>query len=86
MFEGRCPKCKAHYVGWALSNPKNRMCDRCGAELEIVEHCETPGRKDITRGIEGKCPRCGAQYMGRALRDPKYRTCDECGSEIEIVA
>jgi len=37
MLEGKCPKCGARYYGWALTMPRNQMCDKCGAGLEISE-------------------------------------------------
>jgi hypothetical protein len=30
-----CPKCGAGYYGWALNNPSERRCDRCGSKLKI---------------------------------------------------
>ena len=37
MFEGKCPKCGAKYVGWALRWPRHQSCARCGMALEITE-------------------------------------------------
>jgi hypothetical protein len=37
MLEARCPKCEAHYYGWALRFPRNQSCSTCGAALEIFE-------------------------------------------------
>lgn len=38
MIEGRCPKCGACYVGWALRFPRNQSCSNCGAALIIYEN------------------------------------------------
>ena len=35
--QARCPKCGAHYYGWALRSPRNQMCEKCGAGLEISD-------------------------------------------------
>jgi hypothetical protein len=37
MLEGKCPHCGARYYGWALSNPGDKICSRCGETLEIGE-------------------------------------------------
>ena len=37
MLEGKCPKCGCYYVGWALVNPRNQTCSKCGVGLEITE-------------------------------------------------
>jgi len=36
-MEGICPKCSAHYYGWALNNPLEQKCEICGSLLEISE-------------------------------------------------
>jgi len=36
-MEGKCPKCKTSYFGYALRNPRHQRCDRCGTPLEITE-------------------------------------------------
>ena len=36
MLEGRCPKCGAYSVGWALRHARHQMCDKCGVPLEIT--------------------------------------------------
>jgi hypothetical protein len=41
---GRCPKCQARYYGWALRSPRNQMCDKCGASLEITDEGGKPVR------------------------------------------
>jgi hypothetical protein len=38
MLEGKCPKCGCHCVGWALANPRNQTCSKCGVGLEITEN------------------------------------------------
>ena len=35
---GKCPKCKAAYWGWALTNPPRQKCEKCGSMLEILEN------------------------------------------------
>jgi uncharacterized OB-fold protein len=35
--QGKCPKCGAHYYGWALRSPRNQMCEKCGEGLEISD-------------------------------------------------
>jgi hypothetical protein len=44
ILEGTCPKCGTHYRGWALSNPLNQSCLKCGSTLEIRkdEGCTLP--------------------------------------------
>ena len=37
MFEGKCPKCGTHRIGWALRFPRHQTCPKCGAALEITE-------------------------------------------------
>jgi hypothetical protein len=42
MLEAKCPKCGAHYYGWALISLRNQMCGYCGGSLEISdENCNT---------------------------------------------
>jgi len=36
MPEAICPKCGAHYYGWALTQPEHQNCPKCGAKLELV--------------------------------------------------
>ena len=33
--EGRCSKCGSIYHGWALLNPRNQYCSKCGTGLDI---------------------------------------------------
>jgi len=37
MIEGKCPECRQKYYGWALLQPHNQSCDKCGAQLVITE-------------------------------------------------
>jgi hypothetical protein len=41
MLTGLCPKCGAHYYGWALKNPRQQMCGKCGTALKIMEEGQT---------------------------------------------
>jgi len=38
ILKGKCPKCGASYYGWALNNPNQQQCERCGCELDIFEN------------------------------------------------
>jgi uncharacterized OB-fold protein len=44
MPEGKCPKCGAHYYGWALTLPRQQTCDKCGTALEIIEDGRKPDK------------------------------------------
>ncbi len=35
--QARCPTCGSRYYGWALRSPRNQMCEKCGAGLEISD-------------------------------------------------
>jgi len=37
MIEGKCPKCGQRYFGWALRQPRNQSCAKCGTGLLINE-------------------------------------------------
>ena len=37
MIEGRCPMCGKRYYGWALSQPSNHICNKCGVSLLISD-------------------------------------------------
>ena len=54
MFEGRCPKCRKKYFGWALSFPRNQTCSLCGAALEVF--------KDGKKVSEGYSPFTAERY------------------------
>ena len=50
---GTCPKCGAIYHGWALLNKKNKenqKCDKCGAQLVIIEY--DPKQKTPEESVE----------------------------------
>ena len=36
VFEGNCPQCRYHYIGWALRHRQHQTCPKCGAELKIT--------------------------------------------------
>ncbi len=54
MIEGKCPKCSQHYWGWALKNPRNQSCGKCGTGLIIFEN----GKKIL----EGYSPFTAEEY------------------------
>lgn len=37
MPRGKCPKCGYTCAGWALRNPEQQTCPKCGTKLEITE-------------------------------------------------
>lgn len=37
MPEGKCPKCGCKCYGWALTDPKQQTCPKCGTELKIIK-------------------------------------------------
>ena len=41
MLEGKCPKCGRQFCGWALLQPRNQSCDKCGVSLLITEDGKT---------------------------------------------
>ena len=41
MLKGTCPKCGECYYGFALVNPQNQACGRCGSALEITNGYKT---------------------------------------------
>ena len=41
MIEGKCPKCGRQFYGWALLQPRNQSCDKCGASLLITKDGKT---------------------------------------------
>lgn len=45
MLKGKCPKCGFCCGGWALRNPENQTCPKCGAKLEIMENVTPPQDK-----------------------------------------
>ena len=38
MLEGLCPDCKIRFYGWALNNPRNQLCVKCGCTLEVRQN------------------------------------------------
>jgi hypothetical protein len=43
-LEAICPKCGEHFYGWALGNPRNQWCLKCGCGLEITLGGEHVGK------------------------------------------
>ena len=41
MLEGKCPKCGRQFYGWALLQPRNQSCPKCGVGLLITENGKT---------------------------------------------
>jgi len=37
MPEGKCESCGAKYYGWALKQPKYRVCEKCGGRIIVLE-------------------------------------------------
>ena len=37
MIEGKCPKCGRRFYGWALLQPRNQSCGKCGVGLLITK-------------------------------------------------
>jgi len=54
VIEGKCPKCRARYFGWALRFPRNQYCSNCGTALIIFENGE--------RVSEGHSPFTAEKY------------------------
>ena len=54
MIEGVCPKCGRQYYGWALLQPRNQSCSKCGAGLLITE--------DGKKAIQGYSPFTAEEY------------------------
>lgn len=54
MFEGTCPKCGRRYYGWALLQPRNQSCPKCGVGLLITEE----GKK----AVQGYSPFTAEEY------------------------
>lgn len=69
-MEGRCPRCGARYYGWALSSPRNQMCERCGVGLDILD--------DGGNSFTGYSPFSALEYE---LRHPDYASSPEEGKE-----
>jgi transcription initiation factor IIE alpha subunit len=41
LIEGYCLKCGTRRLGWALLNPQNQTCPKCGAGLQITQNGRT---------------------------------------------
>jgi DNA-directed RNA polymerase subunit RPC12/RpoP len=54
MIEGKCPKCGRTYYGWALQQPRNQSCSKCGVGLLITE--------DGKKTIQGYSPFTAEEY------------------------
>ena len=54
MIEGNCPKCGQRYYGWALLQPRNQSCGKCGTGLLI--------NKDGKAVLEGYSPFTADKY------------------------
>jgi hypothetical protein len=54
MIEGVCPKCGQLYYGWALLQPRNQSCSKCGVGLSITE--------DGKKAIQGYSPFTAEEY------------------------
>jgi ribosomal protein S27AE len=67
MIEGKCPNCGAFYFGWALLQPRNQSCPKCGVGLLITE--------DGGKMIQGYSPFTAEEYKIKlppgATPDPK---------------
>ena len=67
MIEGVCPKCSRRYYGWALLQPRNQSCSKCGVGLLITE--------DGIKTIQGYSPFTAEEYKIKlppgATTDPK---------------
>ena len=46
---GKCRKCDAIFHGWALDDPVNRICEKCGGIVEIMEDTSVP---EINRALK----------------------------------
>jgi DNA-directed RNA polymerase subunit M/transcription elongation factor TFIIS len=54
MIEGKCPKCGQQYFGWALLQPRNQSCAKCGTGLLITE--------DSGKSVTGYSPFTAKEY------------------------
>jgi DNA-directed RNA polymerase subunit RPC12/RpoP len=54
MIEGVCPRCGRLYYGWALLQPRNQSCPKCGVGLLITE--------DGKKTIQGYSPFTAEEY------------------------
>ena len=49
VLKGKCPKCGTRYFGWAMRDPRQRTCNKCGVELEVTDNNKTPHRIKKTK-------------------------------------
>ncbi|HEX9897091.1 MAG TPA: hypothetical protein VGA85_05480 [Dehalococcoidales bacterium] len=54
MIEGKCPQCGERYFGWALLQPRNQSCTKCGTGLLIAE--------DGVKSVAGYSPFTAEEY------------------------
>jgi len=50
-MEGVCPRCGAHYYGWALDSPLKHRCDICHVELKIFDDREHTKKINLPMNI-----------------------------------
>jgi DNA-directed RNA polymerase subunit RPC12/RpoP len=65
MIEGICPKCGRRFYGWALVQPPNQSCPKCGVGLLITE--------DGKKTIQGYSPFTAEEYK---FKSP-YQICPD---------
>ena len=51
--KGKCPNCGSRYYGWALLNPQNQYCPKCGIKLDIRSSDDTIFKGYSPFGAEG---------------------------------
>jgi hypothetical protein len=44
MLEGRCPRCGACHIGWALQFERYQTCPKCGIGLDIYRNGQLVAR------------------------------------------
>jgi DNA-directed RNA polymerase subunit RPC12/RpoP len=62
VIEGKCPKCGKQYFGWALQNPRNQSCPKCGTGLLIFEDSKLP--------VQGYSPFTAKEYKLKPTFQP----------------
>jgi hypothetical protein len=65
MIEGICTKCGRKFYGWALLQPCNQACQKCGIGLLITE--------DGKKTIQGYSPFTAEEYK---FKSP-YQICPD---------
>jgi len=76
MLEGRCPKCGMRYFGWALQNPRNQACSKCGSGLEIF--------KDGQKVGTGYSPFAAERYRVDVPTDPEHSPAEQKAGKDEV--